>query len=135
MFFTNNFDVPAKTVADIYKQCWGVELFFKWIKQHLRIKSFYGTSMNAVKSNFPGYFELNDKFAQGTFGYVEKPEELGVRVPLVPFTNIACAATAARCIWSFTPKSREILPEDATRYTSTARAFASCQTLSSLKLW
>ena len=50
MFLTNNFDIPAKTVADIYKQRWGVELFFKWIKQHLRIKSFYGTSVNAVKS-------------------------------------------------------------------------------------
>ena len=51
MFLTNNFDIPAKTVADIYKQRWGVELFFKWIKQHLRIKSFYGTSVNAVKSH------------------------------------------------------------------------------------
>ena len=50
MFLTNNFDIPAKTVADIYKQRWGVELFFKWIKQHLRIKSFYGTSVSAVKS-------------------------------------------------------------------------------------
>jgi len=47
---SNNFDIPAKTVADIYKQRWQVELFFKWIKQHLRIKSFYGTSVNAVKS-------------------------------------------------------------------------------------
>ncbi len=50
VFLTNNFDIPAKTVADVYKQRWGVELFFKWIKQHLRIKSFYGTSVNAVKS-------------------------------------------------------------------------------------
>ncbi len=50
VFLTNNFDIPARTVADIYKQRWGVELFFKWIKQHLRIKSFYGTSVNAVKS-------------------------------------------------------------------------------------
>jgi hypothetical protein len=50
VFLTNNFDIPAKTVADIYKQRWQVELFFKWIKQHLRIKSFYGTSVNAVKS-------------------------------------------------------------------------------------
>ncbi len=50
VFLTNNFDIPAKTVAEIYKQRWQVELFFKWIKQHLRIKSFYGTSMNAVKS-------------------------------------------------------------------------------------
>ena len=50
VFLTNNFDIPAKTVADVYKQRWQVELFFKWIKQHLRIKTFYGTSINAVKS-------------------------------------------------------------------------------------
>lgn len=50
VFLTNNFDIPAKTVADIYKQRWQVELFFKWIKQHLRFKKFYGTSENAVKS-------------------------------------------------------------------------------------
>jgi len=50
VFLTNNFTVSAPTVADIYKQRWQVELFFKWIKSHLRIKSFYGTSINAVKS-------------------------------------------------------------------------------------
>jgi hypothetical protein len=50
VFISNNFDISAKAVADIYKQRWQVELFFKWIKQHLRIKSFYGTSINAVKS-------------------------------------------------------------------------------------
>jgi hypothetical protein len=50
VFLTNHFGVAAKTVADIYKQRWQVELFFKWIKQHLRIKAFYGTSINAVKS-------------------------------------------------------------------------------------
>ena len=48
-FLTNNFTISAQTVADLYKQRWQVELFFKWIKQHLRIKSFYGTSENAVK--------------------------------------------------------------------------------------
>ena len=42
--------LPAITVADLYRNRWHVELFFKWIKQHLRIKSFYGTSENAVKS-------------------------------------------------------------------------------------
>jgi len=47
---TNNFLIPAKTVADIYRLRWQVELFFKWIKQHLRIKSFFGTSPNAVKT-------------------------------------------------------------------------------------
>jgi transposase len=49
-FLTNNFTLPAHTVAQIYKQRWQVELFFKWIKQHLRIKAFYGTSENAVKT-------------------------------------------------------------------------------------
>src|SRR5260221_8289804 len=49
-FLTNNFTLPALTIARIYKQRWQVELFFKWIKQHLRIKAFYGTSENAVKS-------------------------------------------------------------------------------------
>jgi FOG: Transposase and inactivated derivatives len=50
VFLTNNFEIPAETVAAVYKQRWQVELFFKWIKQHLRIKSFIGTSVNAVKS-------------------------------------------------------------------------------------
>lgn len=50
VFLTNNIDISAKTVADVYKQRWQVELFFKWIKQHLRFKSFYGISENAVKS-------------------------------------------------------------------------------------
>ncbi len=49
-FLTNNFSIPAQTVADIYRHRWQVELFFKWIKQHLRIKSFFGTSENAVKT-------------------------------------------------------------------------------------
>jgi Domain of unknown function (DUF4372)/Transposase DDE domain len=49
-FLTNNFALPALTIAHIYKQRWQVELFFKWIKQHLRIKAFYGTSENAVKT-------------------------------------------------------------------------------------
>ena len=49
-FLTNNFTLPALTIAEIYKQRWQVELFFKWIKQHLRIEAFYGTSENAVKT-------------------------------------------------------------------------------------
>ncbi len=49
-FITNNFVQPALTIAKLYKARWQVELFFKWIKQHLRIKSFYGTSSNAVKT-------------------------------------------------------------------------------------
>jgi hypothetical protein len=50
VFLTNNFQLPALTVAQLYQCRWQVELFFKWIKQHLRIKAFYGTSDNAVKT-------------------------------------------------------------------------------------
>lgn len=50
VFLTNNFSVPAITIALLYKQRWQVELFFRWIKQHLRIKSFFGNSANAVKT-------------------------------------------------------------------------------------
>jgi hypothetical protein len=49
-FLTNNFVLPALTIAQIYRCRWQVELFFKWIKQHLRIKAFFGTSENAVKT-------------------------------------------------------------------------------------
>jgi hypothetical protein len=49
-FLTNNFMVGAQTIADLYRLRWRVELFFKWIKQHLRIKAFFGTSENAVKT-------------------------------------------------------------------------------------
>lgn len=49
VFLTNNFELPPLTIADLYKSRWHVELFFKWIKQHLRIKKFFGTSENAVK--------------------------------------------------------------------------------------
>lgn len=50
VFLTNNFTLPAIVIAEIYKCRWQVELFFKWIKQHLRIKAFYGTSENALKT-------------------------------------------------------------------------------------
>jgi len=50
VFLTNNFVLPALTIAKLYKCRWQIELFFKWIKQHLRIKAFYGTSENAVKT-------------------------------------------------------------------------------------
>jgi hypothetical protein len=49
-FLTNNFLLPALTNAQLYRARWKVELFFRWIKQHLRIKAFYGTSENAVKT-------------------------------------------------------------------------------------
>jgi len=50
VFLTNNFSLPAMTIAELYRCRWQVELFFRWIKQNLRIKTFYGTSENAVKS-------------------------------------------------------------------------------------
>jgi hypothetical protein len=50
VFLTNNFTLSARTITDLYRCRWQVELFFKWIKQHLRIKAFFGTSENAVKS-------------------------------------------------------------------------------------
>ncbi len=50
IFLTNNFKLSAETIAKLYKQRWKIELFFKWIKQHLRIKAFFGTSQNAVKT-------------------------------------------------------------------------------------
>jgi hypothetical protein len=50
VFLTNHFRLPALTIAELYRQRWQIELFFKWIKQHLRIKAFFGTSENAVKT-------------------------------------------------------------------------------------
>ena len=50
VFLTNNFELPALTITELYRCRWQIEIFFKWIKQHLRIKSFYGTSENAVKT-------------------------------------------------------------------------------------
>jgi hypothetical protein len=50
IFLTNNFHLPALTIADLYRTRWDVELFFRWIKQHLHIRSFFGTSENAVKT-------------------------------------------------------------------------------------
>ena len=50
VFLTNNFCLPALTIAELYRNRWQIELFFKWIKGNLKIKSFYGTSLNAVKT-------------------------------------------------------------------------------------
>jgi len=50
VFLTNNFTLPAFTIAELFRHRWKIELFFKWVKQHLRIKAFYGTSENAVKT-------------------------------------------------------------------------------------
>jgi IS4 transposase len=50
VFLTNNFQLPPLTIAQLYKDRWQIELFFRWIKQHLRSQDFYGTSENAVKT-------------------------------------------------------------------------------------
>ena len=50
IFLTNNFTLAALTIAELYKYRWRIEIFFKWIKQYLRIKTFFGTSINAVKT-------------------------------------------------------------------------------------
>jgi IS4 transposase len=50
VFLTNNFVLPSETIAALYKARWEIELFFKWIKQNLKVKSFFGTSPNAVKT-------------------------------------------------------------------------------------
>lgn len=50
VFLTNNFEISARNVAELYRNRWKIELFFKWIKQHLKIKAFYGNSFNAVKT-------------------------------------------------------------------------------------
>jgi IS4 transposase len=50
IFLTNNFELSAETICALYKSRWEIELFFKWIKQNLKVKSFYGTSPNAVKT-------------------------------------------------------------------------------------
>ena len=49
MFLTNNFELPSSVIADLYHNRWNIELFFKWLKQHLKIKKFWGTSENAVR--------------------------------------------------------------------------------------
>ena len=49
LFLTNNFDLSAQQIALLYKQRWQIELFFKWIKQHLKVKTFWGTTENAVR--------------------------------------------------------------------------------------
>jgi len=81
VFLTNEFDLPAATIAELYKSRWQIELFFKWIKQHLRIKSFYGTSQNAVKSQI--------WIAVSTYLLVAiVKKELGLELPLYTILQI-----------------------------------------------
>jgi hypothetical protein len=81
VFLTNDFTLPAATIAALYKSRWRIELFFKWIKQHLRIKSFYGTSENAVKSQI--------WIAVSTYLLVAiVKKELGLSLPLYTILQI-----------------------------------------------
>ena len=81
VFLTNDFALPAATIAALYKSRWRIELFFKWIKQHLRIKSFYGTSENAVKSQI--------WIAVSTYLLVAiVKKELGLQLPLYTILQI-----------------------------------------------
>jgi hypothetical protein len=80
-FLTNDFALPATTIAALYKSRWRIELFFKWIKQHLRIKSFYGTSQNAVKTQI--------WIAVATYLLVAiVKKELGLQLPLYTILQI-----------------------------------------------
>jgi hypothetical protein len=80
-FLTNDFALPATTIAALYKSRWRIELFFKWIKQHLRIKSFYGTSQNAVKTQI--------WIAVATYLLVAIiKKELGLQLPLYTILQI-----------------------------------------------
>ena len=81
VFLTNDFTLPAITIAALYKSRWRIELFFKWIKQHLRIKVFYGTSENAVKSQI--------WIAVSTYLLVAiVKKELGLQLPLYTILQI-----------------------------------------------
>jgi hypothetical protein len=81
IFITNDFSLPAVTIAALYKSRWRIETFFKWIKQHLRIKVFYGTSENAVKTQI--------WIAATTYLLVAIiKKELGLRLPLYTILQI-----------------------------------------------
>ena len=84
MFLTNNFKLSAATIAEIYKARWQIELFFKWIKQNLKIRTFLGTSKNAVLSQIwvamiytllLAYIKFQTKFPAYTFNLSRKIQE------------------------------------------------------------
>jgi hypothetical protein len=81
VFLTNDFQLPATTIAALFKSRWQIELFFKWIKQHLRIKAFYGTSQNAVKAQI--------WIAVSVYLLVAiMKKRLGIPLPLYPILQI-----------------------------------------------
>ena len=81
VFLTNRTDLDALTICDLYKSRWQVELFFKWIKQHLRIKRFFGTSENAVKSQL--WVAVSVSVLVATIS-----KQLGIETPLYAMLQI-----------------------------------------------
>jgi hypothetical protein len=100
VFLTSNFLLPALTIAMLYKCRWQIEIFFKWIKQHLRIKSFYGTSANAVKTQIWAAISIYMLVA-----IVKKTPEFGPQ-PLHKFTDFQCNAVRKSFTYSTAYKLR-----------------------------
>src|SRR6202040_4428735 len=86
VFLTNQFGLPAATICALYKSRWQVELFFKWIKQHLRIKRFYGTSENAVRT------QNLDRHQRLRAGGDHQEETSSERVPAYAATDLVADA-------------------------------------------
>jgi hypothetical protein len=98
VFLTNQVTLPALTICALYKSRWQVELFFKWIKQHLRIKRFYGTSENAVKTQIWIAVSVDVQVA-----IVRKRLELQ-QLQRPEFPSLACSALSRQ--WRGSPSSR-----------------------------
>jgi hypothetical protein len=82
VFLTNNFSLPALAITELYRLRWQVELFFKWIKQNLRIKTFYGNNENAIKT------QIWAAVCAFLLAAIAK-KELGIKTELYTFLNVA----------------------------------------------
>jgi hypothetical protein len=107
-FLTNNFDLPALTICLLYKSRWQVELFFKWIKQHLRIKVFYGTSENAVKTQIWVAISIYVLIAIVKKRYELEPSLVTVQVPVSIFLD-----KSFRIVYRMVDECESISPENA----------------------
>jgi len=107
VFWTNDFDLPALTIAEIYRQRWQVELFFRWIKQNLRIKAFYGYSENAVRTQL--WISLA---TYCLLAIIRK--ELGGNREMGEIQEIlsACVFQKMPIEWAFSRCGQEIVPQD-----------------------
>ena len=89
VFLSNNFKLSASTIAELYKSRWGIETFFKWVKQHLKIKSFWGQSENAVKTQIwiaiSAYLVV--MIAKKKLDLPHSPYEILQLISLAPFDN------------------------------------------------